>query len=213
MDDPEVYDAIRNAETTGVFQIESRAQMQMLPRSLPESLDDLTVQVALVRPGPIQGGAVHPYLDRKARLREDPDYAIPYEHPALEPILSDTLGAIVFQDQVIQVAMALAGFSAGEAEGLRRAMSRKRSDEAMAAYAVRFVEGAVANGVPRETARARVRADSRLLRLRLSEVARGGVRAPRLPVDVAAGASRTRVPVRAAQRAADGLLPARRAGA
>jgi error-prone DNA polymerase len=152
LDDPEVYDAIRNAETTGVFQIESRAQMQMLPRSLPESLDDLTVQVALVRPGPIQGGAVHPYLERKARLREDPDYAIPYEHPALEPILSDTLGAIVFQDQVIQVAMALAGFSAGEAEGLRRAMSRKRSDEAMAAYAERFVEGAVANGVPRETA-------------------------------------------------------------
>jgi error-prone DNA polymerase len=152
LDDPEVYDAIRNAETTGVFQIESRAQMQMLPRSLPESLDDLTVQVALVRPGPIQGGAVHPYLDRKARLREDPDYVIPYEHPSLEPILSDTLGAIVFQDQVIQVAMALAGFSAGEAEGLRRAMSRKRSDEAMAAYAERFVEGAVANGVPRGTA-------------------------------------------------------------
>ncbi len=130
LDDQEVYDAIQNAETTGVFQIESRAQMQMLPRTLPENLDDLTVQVALVRPGPIQGGAVHPYLDRKARLREDPDYKIPYEHPSLEPILADTLGAIVFQDQVIQVAMALAGFSAGEAEGLRRAMSRKRSDEA-----------------------------------------------------------------------------------
>ncbi len=152
LDDPEVYDAIRKAETTGVFQIESRAQMQMLPRSLPESLDDLTVQVALVRPGPIQGGAVHPYLDRKARLREDPDYRIPYEHPSLEPILHDTLGAIVFQDQVIQVAMALAGFSAGEAEGLRRAMSRKRSDEAMAAHQVRFVEGAVAQGVSREVA-------------------------------------------------------------
>ncbi len=126
--------------------------MQMLPRSLPENLDDLTVQVALVRPGPIQGGAVHPYLDRKARLRDDPEYVIPYEHPALEPILADTLGAIVFQDQVIQVAMALAGFSAGEAEGLRRAMSRKRSDEAMAAYSVRFVDGAVAEGVPREVA-------------------------------------------------------------
>ena len=115
-----MYEAIQNAETTGVFQIESRAQMQMLPRTLPENLDDLTVQVALVRPGPIQGGAVHPYLDRKARLREDPDYDIPYEHPSLEPILSDTLGAIVFQDQVIQVAMALAGFTAGEAEGLRQ---------------------------------------------------------------------------------------------
>ena len=152
LDDPEVYEAVQNAETTGVFQIESRAQMQMLPRSLPESLDDLTVQVALVRPGPIQGGAVHPYLERKARLREDPDFEIPYEHPSLEPILADTLGAIVFQDQVIQVAMALAGFSAGEAEGLRRAMSRKRSDEAMAAYAVSFVEGAMRQGVEREVA-------------------------------------------------------------
>ena len=131
LDDPEVYRRIRAAETTGVFQIESRAQMQMLPRSRPENIEDLTVQVAIVRPGPIQGGAVHPYLERKKRLREDPGYEIPYEHPCLEPILSDTLGAIVFQDQVIQVAMALAGFSSGEAEGLRRAMSRKRSEEAM----------------------------------------------------------------------------------
>ena len=147
LDDPEVFRAIRRAETTGVFQIESRAQMQMLPRSLPESLEDLIVQVALVRPGPIQGGAVHPYLERRRRLREDPAYEVPYEHPVLEPILADTLGAIVFQDQVIQVAMALAGFSAGEAEGLRRAMSRKRSEEALLAHRRRFVEGAVARGV------------------------------------------------------------------
>ena len=152
LDDPEVYEAIKRAETTGVFQIESRAQMQMLPRSEPENLDDLTVQVALVRPGPIQGGAVHPYLERKARLREDPGFQIPYEHPSLEPILKDTLGAIVFQDQVIQVAMALAGFSAGEAEGLRRAMSRKRSEEAMALYEERFVSGAVKSGVRRDVA-------------------------------------------------------------
>ena len=152
LDDSDVFEAIRNAETTGVFQIESRAQMQMLPRSLPETIDDLTVQVALVRPGPIQGGAVHPYLARKKLQREDPEFEIPYEHPALEPILADTLGAIVFQDQVIQVAMALAGFSAGEAEGLRRAMSRKRSEEALAAYGERFVAGAVANGVERELA-------------------------------------------------------------
>ncbi len=152
LDDPEVYAAIQRAETTGVFQIESRAQMQMLPRSLPQSLDDLTVQVALVRPGPIQGGAVHPYLERKARLRADPHYEIPYEDPSLAPILADTLGAIVFQDQVIQVAMALAGFSAGEAEGLRRAMSRRRSEEAMNAYRERFCEGAVGRGVRRAVA-------------------------------------------------------------
>jgi error-prone DNA polymerase len=147
LDDRAVYAAIRRAETTGVFQIESRAQMQMLPRSAPESIEDITVQVALVRPGPIQGGAVHPYLERKKRLREDPGYEIPYEHPALEPILADTLGAIVFQDQVIQVAMALAGFSAGEAEGLRRAMSRKRSEQALNAYREKFVQGAIAHGV------------------------------------------------------------------
>ncbi len=149
LDDEPTFEAIRAAETTGVFQIESRAQMQMLPRSLPETLDDVVVQVALVRPGPIQGGAVHPYLERRKRLREDPDFEIPYEHPDLEPILADTLGAIVFQDQVIQVAMALAGFSAGEAEGLRRAMSRKRSEEALNAYGERFVAGATGRGVDR----------------------------------------------------------------
>jgi error-prone DNA polymerase len=147
LDDAEVYTAIQGAETTGVFQIESRAQMQMLPRSRPETIEDLTVQVALVRPGPIQGGAVHPYLEGRKRLREDPDWQVPYEHPSLEPILADTLGAIVFQDQVIQVAMELAGFTAGEAEGLRRAMSRKRSEEAMVAYRERFISGAISRGV------------------------------------------------------------------
>jgi error-prone DNA polymerase len=136
----------------GVFQIESRAQMQMLKRTRPENLDDLTVQVALVRPGPIQGGAVHPYIERRKALRADPSYKVPYEHPALEPVLSDTLGAIVFQDQVIEVAMALAGFSAGEAEGLRRAMSRRRSEAAIRAYEEKFVAGAVAGGATQECA-------------------------------------------------------------
>jgi error-prone DNA polymerase len=152
LDDGDVYEAIQRAETTGVFQIESRAQMQMLPRTHPECLDDLTVQVALVRPGPIQGGAVHPYLERKKRLREDPSFRVPYDDPSLEPILRDTLGAIVFQDQVIQVAMALAGFSPGEAEGLRRAMSRKRSEEALRAHRERFIEGAKGRGVAEEVA-------------------------------------------------------------
>ncbi len=152
LDDPKCWSAIQRAETTGVFQIESRAQMQMLPRTLPQNLDDLTVQVALVRPGPIQGGAVHPYIERRKRLRADPDYEVPYEHPSLEPALRDTLGAIVFQDQVLEVAMALAGFSVGEAEGLRRAMSRKRSQAAMQRYRQRFIEGAVGRGVEREVA-------------------------------------------------------------
>jgi error-prone DNA polymerase len=152
MDDPETFRTIRAADTTGTFQIESRAQMQMLPRTRPENIDDLTVQVALVRPGPIQGGAVHPYLERRMRLRSEPGYRIPYEHPSLEPILRDTLGTIVFQEQVIQVAMALAGFSAGEAEGLRRAMSRKRSEQAILAYRDKFVDGALARGASREVA-------------------------------------------------------------
>jgi error-prone DNA polymerase len=152
IDDPKTFRAIRAADTTGAFQIESRAQMQMLPRTLPESLDDLTVQVALVRPGPIQGGAVHPYLERREKLRKDPSFRVPYEHPSLEPILADTLGAIVFQEQVIQVAMSLAGFSAGEAEGLRRAMSRKRSEEAILAYRDQFIAGARERGATQEVA-------------------------------------------------------------
>jgi error-prone DNA polymerase len=151
-DDRETFESIRRAETTGVFQIESRAQMQMLPRTLPRNLDDLTVQVALVRPGPIQGGAVHPYIERRKRLREDPEYEIPYDHPLLEKALKDTLGAIVYQEQVLEVAKDLAGFSSAEAEALRRAMSRKRSEEAIERHHRRFVEGAAGNGVTEATA-------------------------------------------------------------
>ena len=143
-DDPQVYDAIQNAETTGVFQIESRAQMASLLRTRPENLDDITIQVAIVRPGPIQGGAVNPYIRRRQALRADPSYVVPYDHPSLEPVLRDTLGTIIFQDQVIEVAMAFAGFSPGEAEGLRRAMSRKRSLAAVQSHHRRFVEGAMA---------------------------------------------------------------------
>ena len=152
LDDPGVYKEIQEADTVGLFQIESRAQMQSLLRTRPENLDDLTVQVALVRPGPIQGKAVHPYVERRQRKREDPAYAVPYDHPLLAEPLRDTLGAIIFQEQVLDVAIALAGFSVGEAEGLRRAMSRKRSEAAIQAYRERFLAGAAANGVPRETA-------------------------------------------------------------
>src|SRR2546430_1817701 len=136
----------------GVFQIERRAQWQLRRRTRPETLDALTVQVALARPGPIQGGAVHPYIERRKALRADPSYEVPYDPPSLEPVLRDTLGAIVFQDQVIEVAMAFAGFSPGEAEGLRRAMSRSRSEAAMRSYERKFVEGAVARGASREVA-------------------------------------------------------------
>ncbi len=147
-----VYDEIQRADTVGVFQIESRAQMQSLLRTRPENLDDLTIQVALVRPGPIQGGAVHPFIDNRQKLRENPEFVPPSDHPLLEEPLRETLGVIVFQDQVLAVATALAGFSIGEAEGLRRAMSRKRSLEAIEAFRGRFVEGAVAREVGQEVA-------------------------------------------------------------
>jgi error-prone DNA polymerase len=143
-DDPETYAAIQEADTVGVFQIESRAQMASLRRTRPASLDDLTIQVAIVRPGPIQGGAVNPYIARLQRLRADPSFEVPYDHPCLEPVLEDTLGTIIFQDQVIEVAMAFAGFGAGEAEGLRRVMSKRRSEAAMEEYHRRFVAGAQA---------------------------------------------------------------------
>ena len=96
--------------------------MQSLLRTRPENLADLTIQVAIVRPGPIQGGAVNPYIERRQRLREDPTYEIPYEHPSLEPVLRETLGTIIFQDQVMQVAEAFAGFSPGR--GGRRCAGR-----------------------------------------------------------------------------------------
>jgi error-prone DNA polymerase len=152
-DDPETYAAVQAAETTGVFQIESRAQMQSLRRTRPETLADLTIQVAIVRPGPIQGGAVNPYIDRKQRLREDSSFQVPYLHESLRGPLEDTLGTIIFQDQVLEVAVAFAGFSLGQAEGLRRAMSKKRSEAAIEAHHVAFVGGAIArHGVSEELA-------------------------------------------------------------
>jgi error-prone DNA polymerase len=154
LDDRDVYAEIQKADTVGVFQIESRAQMQSLLRTLPENLDDLTIQVALVRPGPIQGGAIHPFIENRQKLREDPEFVPPYDHPLLEEPLRETLGVVVFQEQVLGVATALAGFTVGEAEGLRRAMSRKRSRDAVEAFHERFVEGAIARGVDPETAEA-----------------------------------------------------------
>src|SRR5262252_975161 len=147
LDDLDVFAEIQRADTIGCFQIESRAQMQVILRTRPETIDDITVQVALVRPGPIQGKAVHPYVERRQKLRDDPGYRAPADHPLLEEPLRDTLGVVVFQDQVLDVAVHLAGFSVGEAEGLRRAMSRKRSHAALEAWRERFVAGALEKGV------------------------------------------------------------------
>src|SRR5579885_2097926 len=152
LDNKDVFAEIQRADTVGCFQIESRAQMQVVLRTRPETIDDLTVQVALVRPGPIQGKAVHPYVERRQRLRDDPTYQPPADHPLLEEPLRETLGVVVFQDQVLDVAVHLAGFSVGEAEGLRRAMSRKRSHAALEAWRERFVAGALEKGVAEQQA-------------------------------------------------------------
>ncbi len=147
-DDPAVYAEIQNADTMGVFQIESRAQMQSLLQTQPENLHDITVQVALIRPGPVSGGAVHPYVAHRRARRRDPAFVPPYDHPLLAPVLEETLGVVVFQEQVLEVSMALAGFTPGEAEDLRRAMSRKRSRDAMLRMWQRFRDGARNRDVP-----------------------------------------------------------------
>jgi error-prone DNA polymerase len=148
MTDQAVYDDLCRADTIGVFQVESRAQMNTLPRLKPRCFYDLVVEVALIRPGPIQGEMVHPYLRRRAG--EEP---VTYPHPALEPILKRTLGIPLFQEQGMQVAIACASFTPGEADELRRAMGHKRSRERMSAICEKLVVGMQRNGIDEETAR------------------------------------------------------------
>lgn len=147
-DDEQVYDMICAGDTLGTFQIESRAQIQTLLKTQPRSLEDLTVQIAIIRPGPIIGGAVSPYVQR----RINPDYQPSYDHPLLIPVLEETLGVVLYQDQVIGVGMAMAGFSAGQADAFRRTISRKRSKEAMRSFWEQFRDGALAKGVELEIA-------------------------------------------------------------
>jgi len=142
-DDPVVYGMLQQADTIGVFQVESRAQMATLPRMRPEHFYDLVVEVAIIRPGPIVGQMVNPYLKRRAG-REPVRYA----HPLLEPILERTLGVPLFQEQLLRMAMTVAGFTGGEAEELRRAMGFKRSVERMDAIQQRLREGMAARGIP-----------------------------------------------------------------
>src|SRR5438094_892837 len=154
--DQAVYDRICRGDTVGLFQIESRAQIQMLRRTRPRNLEDLAVEVAIVRPGPIVGGAVNPYVrrredERRARARGR-RYEPPVDHPLLKDVLAETLGVILYQDQVLQVCQALAGFTPGQAEALRRAMSRRRSRELMAGFWNEFRDGAAARGVPEHVA-------------------------------------------------------------
>lgn len=141
-DDPATYEMIRKADTMGVFQIESRAQMASLPRNRPECFYDLVVQVAIIRPGPIAGNMTSPYLQR--RMGREP---VRYAHPSLKPILERTLGVPLFQEQLLRIAMVASGFSGGQAEELRRAMGFKRSNEAMAGLEKDLREGMRRNGI------------------------------------------------------------------
>lgn len=153
-EDPLIYQMINDGDTIGVFQIESRAQIQMLPRTKPKKLEDLVVQVAIVRPGPIIGGAVKPYVEHRQRERTSFLPIEPhYDHPLLVPVLAETHGVILYQEQVVQVAMELSGFSAGQADTLRRSMTRKRSTEAMLKLWDAFRDGAKARGVSYEIAK------------------------------------------------------------
>ena len=154
-DDPKVYAMLRAADTVGLFQVESRAQMATLPRMKPERFYDLVVEVAIIRPGPIVGKMVHPYLDR--RNGREP---VSYLHPALEPILKRTLGVPLFQEQLLRIAMVAAGFTGGEAEELRRAMGFKRSEKRMKAIETRLRSGMAERGIAGEAAETVVRSIS-----------------------------------------------------
>src|SRR5262245_3820397 len=143
--DPKVYGALQKADTVGMFQIESRAQMSCLPRMRPEYFYDIVVQVAIIRPGPIVGKMVHPYLNR--RQHREP---VTYPHPSLEPVLKRTLGVPLFQEQLLRMAMLTAGFSGGEAEELRRAFGFKRSERKMKEIEVKLRRGMDKNGIAGE---------------------------------------------------------------
>ena len=145
-DDPAVYQALQKADTVGMFQVESRAQMACLPRLRPQRFYDLVVQVGIIRPGPIAGRMVHPYLKRR-QGREPPECL----HPSLEPVLKRTLGVPLFQEQLLRMAMIAAGFTGGEAEELRRAFSHKRSEAKMKAIEVKLRAGMERNGITGET--------------------------------------------------------------
>ncbi|MCH9649562.1 MAG: error-prone DNA polymerase [Deltaproteobacteria bacterium] len=141
-DDEKTFELLRKADTVGVFQVESRAQMASLPRNNPQRFYDLVIQVAIIRPGPIVGGMVHPYFERRQGRQP-----VEYPHPSLEPILERTLGIPLFQEQLLRIAMVAAGFSGGEAEELRRAMGFKRSQERMEAIERRLRSGMAKNGI------------------------------------------------------------------
>ena len=146
-DDPQVYAMIRRGETVGVFQVESRAQASLIPRFKPRNIADLTVQIALIRPGPVQANMVRPFLRRREGAEK-----VEYLHPLLKRALEETLGVILFQEQVLRVARDAAGFTLGEGELLRRALGHKRASEQIETFRQKFLDGAAAKGIPQAIA-------------------------------------------------------------
>src|SRR5205085_2500116 len=144
---PAVYDMVCKADTVGVFQIESRAQMSMLPRLRPRCFYDLVIEVAIVRPGPIQGDMVHPYLRRRSG-----EEAVTYPDPVIAEVLHKTLGVPLFQEQVMRLAMVAAGFTPGEADQLRRAMAAWRRPGLIENFRIKLRQGMLARGLPAEFA-------------------------------------------------------------
>ena len=174
-DDPAVYAALQKADTIGMFQVESRAQMSCLPRLKPKKFYDIVVQVAIIRPGPIVGKMLHPYLNRRQGYEEAACL-----HPSLETVLKRTLGVPLFQEQLLRIAMIAANFTGGEAEELRRAMGFKRSEARM-----RDIETRLRSGMTAQRHRGRDAGPHRAIHhfvraVRISRIARGQLRADRL---------------------------------
>ena len=203
-EDAATYRMIQRADTIGTFQIESRAQMSMLPRMKPRELYDLVIQVAIVRPGPIQGDMVHPYLRRRDGL-EKPDYPT----PELEAVLAKTLGVPLFQEQAMQVAMVCAGFTATEADQLRRAMATFKVTGGVGKFHDKLIDGMVARGYPREFAERTFRQIEGFGSYGFPGKPRRQLRADRIRQFLAEMPPSGRLCVCAAERTADGLLCAR----
>jgi error-prone DNA polymerase len=182
-EEPEVYDMLCRADSLGVFQVESRAQMTMLPRLKPRNFYDLVIEVAIVRPGPIQGDMVHPYLRRRQGLEK-----VVYPKKELEEVLGKTLGVPLFQEQAMKIAIVAAGFTPGEADRLRRAMATFRRVGTIGTFQRKMIDGMVARGYEADFAERCFPPDRGLWRIRLSRKPCGELCAPGLCLRLAQGA-------------------------
>ena len=207
-EDPKVYEMIQHADTIGVFQIESRAQMSMLPRLRPQCFYDLVIEVAIVRPGPIQGGMVHPYLRR--RQGTDP---VTYPSEEVRSVLERTLGVPIFQEQVMQLAVVAAGFTPGEADHLRRSMAAWRRRGGLQPFEEKLIHGHAPSRLQRSIRQTDLSTDPGLWRVRVSGITFGQLRLAGLCLIVVEMSLSGRLYLRPAQQSANGLLCAFATGA